>query len=153
MALTSRQTTLFLLCISAYPDLNPAYTVVMNPRVRPPGLEVGGVGYWDPNGLAWQHLGNALWDVLAVMWWTLVGGLVAAGACWYVGESIYAEWARVHPPPRLRFLAERRLRRDLARGLADLEEYLREHDPAHVNDGPARHGRSRTWRRQGWRRP
>lgn len=35
---------------------------------------------------------------------------------------------RPHPPPRLRFLAERRLRRDLARGLADLEKYLGERE-------------------------
>src|SRR3546814_12583817 len=34
------------------------------------------------------------------------------------GESIYGEWARVHPRPRLRFLAERKLRPALARGLA-----------------------------------
>src|SRR3546814_8826411 len=126
----------------------PACMVIMNHRVRPLGLEVGGVRYWDPNGPAWQHMGDALWDVLAVVWWTLVGGLVAAGACWYVGESIYGEWARVHPRPRLRFLAERKLRRDLARGLADLEEYLREHDPAQVNGKPASHGQSRSEERR-----
>jgi hypothetical protein len=46
-----------------------------------------------------------------------------------VGQSIYGEWVREHPAPRVRFLAERRLRRDLDRGVADLEEYLRERDP------------------------
>lgn len=113
-------------------------------------LEVGEVRYWNLNGLAWQHLATALCDVLAVVWWTLVAGLVAYGGCWYVGRLVYGEWVREHPPPRLRFLAERRLRRDLARGLADLEAYLSERDPVHVNE--TRPGRVRTWSRQVWRR-
>ncbi|HEY0891381.1 MAG TPA: hypothetical protein VGE38_17420 [Nocardioides sp.] len=103
--------------------------------------------YGDPFGLAWQHLANALVDLLAVVWWTLLAGSVAFGACWCMGQFMYTEWVRDHPPPRPRFLAERRLRRDIARGLGDLEEYLRQRDPAHLKDGPARPGRSRTWRR------
>ena len=116
-------------------------------------LEVRDVRYWDLNGLAWQQLANALGDALALLWWSLVAGLVAFGGCWYLGRFIYAEWVREHPPPRLRFLAERRLRRDLARGLADLEEYLRERDPAHVNhEDPRRPSQSRTRWRQARRR-
>jgi hypothetical protein len=111
------------------------------------------VRYGNPYGPAWQQLGNALWDVLAVVWWTLVVGSVAFGASWCVGHFMYTEWVRDHPAPRVRFFAERRLRRDIARGLGDLEEYLRERDPAHLNDGPARSGPSRTWRRRGWHRP
>lgn len=109
--------------------------------------------YWDPNGLAWQQLGNALWDAVAVVWWTLMAGCVAIGGCWYMGQFVYAEWDRKHPPPRLRFFAERRLRRDLARGLADLEEYLGEHEPEHLNDGrpPRQPGQPR--RRKARRRP
>lgn len=91
--------------------------------------------YLDLNGLAWQQLGNALSDALAVVWWTLVAGFAASGACWSMGQFAYTQWVRDHPPPRLRFLAERRLRRDIARGLADLAEYLGEQDPAHLNDG------------------
>lgn len=118
-----------------------------------PLLEVGEVRYPDMNGLAWQQLANALWDVLAVVWWTVVAGLVAYGACWCVGQFIYGEWIREHRPPRLRFLAERRLRRDIVRGVAEVERYLRDCDPAHVNDQPTRTGRPRTGRRRGWRRP
>ena len=121
------------------------------PRVRPPRLEVGEVRYGNPYGPAWQQLGNALWDVLAVVWWTLVAGSVAFGACWCMGQFMYMEWVREHPPPRLRFFAERRLRQDIARGLGDLEDYLRKCDPVHLDDRPARAGRSRTWR--GWCRP
>lgn len=114
-------------------------------------LEVGDLRYWDLN--AWQQLGNALLDALALLWWTLVAGLVAFGGCWYLGRFMYAEWVREHPPPRLRFHAERRLRRDLDRGLADLEEYLGERDPARLNHGdPRRPGQSLTWRRQARRR-
>lgn len=109
--------------------------------------------YGDPYGLAWQQLGNALLDLLAVVWWTLVAGSVAFGACWCMGQFMYTGWVREHPPPRLRFFAERRLRRDIARGLGDLEEYLRERDPAHLNDQPARPGRPRTRRRRGSHRP
>jgi hypothetical protein len=119
----------------------------------PPGVEVSEVRYGDPYGLAWQQLGNALWDVLAVLWWTLAAGSVAFGACWYMGTFAYTEWVREHPAPHLRFLAERRLRRDIARGLWALEEHLREQDPARVDDGPARPGRSWTWRRRGSYRP
>lgn len=107
--------------------------------------------YRDPYGLAWQQLGNALWDVLAVAWWMLVAASVAFGACWCMGQFMYMEWVREHPPPRLRFFAERRLRQDIARGLGDLEDYLRKCDPVHLDDRPARAGRSRTWR--GWCRP
>lgn len=107
-----------------------------------PELEVGDVRYWDLNGLTWQ-----LWDVLALLCWMLVAGLVAFGGCWCVGQFMYAAWVRRHPAPRLRFLTERRLRRDLARGLAELEEYLRERDPGHGHAvRPVRPRRSRTWR-------
>ena len=102
--------------------------------------------YSGLSGPAWQPMANALLDVLAAMWWTFVAGLVVSGGCWYLGRSIYGEWVREHPPPRFRFGAERRLRRDFTRGLADLEEYVHEHDPAHVNTGPEDPGRPRTWR-------
>ena len=122
--------------------------------VRPQGLEVGELSYWDLNGLAGQQLANMLCDVLAVLSWVLVAGVVASGACWYVGQFIHDEWVREHPPPSFGFLAERRLRSEVARGFADLEDYLHELDPTHANDGPARSRRSRTRRRrQGWRRP
>lgn len=111
------------------------------------------MGYWDLNGLAWQQLGNAIWDVFAVLWWMFVACLAAAGGCWCVGQFMYGEWVREHPPPRPRFFAERRLRRDLARGLADIGDYLTERDPAHVIDKPPRPNRSRTRSRQGWHRP
>lgn len=110
------------------------------------------MSYWDLHGPAWQPLANALWDVLAVLWWTLVAGLIAWGGCCYAGRFIYGEWVREHPPPHLRFLAERRLRRDLVRGVAEIEEYLRERDPAHPNGRSARPGRTRAGRRHGWRR-
>jgi hypothetical protein len=123
------------------------------PLVRPPRLEVGRVRDWDLHGTAWQQLENALCDVGAVVWWTLVAGSVAFGACWCMGQFMYTDWVRDHPAPRLRFFDERRLRRDVARGLVDLEDYLRERDPTHLDDGPARSGRSRTRRRRGWHRP
>ena len=105
------------------------------------------------NGLVARQLANALWDAVALAWWTLVAGCVAFGGCWYMGQFVYADWARDHPPPRLRFLAERRLGREFAQGLADLEDYLLELDPTRVHDAPAPPGRSWTWRQQGWRRP
>jgi hypothetical protein len=110
------------------------------------------VRFWDLNGSPWQQVANAVWDVLAVVWWMIVAGLVACGACWFVGQFIYGEWIRENRPPRLRFLAERRLRRDLVRGVAEIEDYLRERDPAHINDKPARPGRPWAGRHRGWRR-
>jgi len=80
------------------------------------------------NALAWQQLWYAWLDVALYLCWWFVGGLVAIGGCWYMGQLVYTEWVLEHPPPRLRFLAERRLRRDLARGLADLEKYLGERE-------------------------
>jgi len=111
------------------------------------------VSYWDPDAVAWQQMGNLLWDVLALLCWTLVAGLVAFGGCWYMGQFVYMAWLREHPPPRLRFFAERRLRRDMVRGLADLEKYLRERDPARVDVGRRPlSGQSRAWRRRARRR-
>jgi hypothetical protein len=112
-------------------------------------LEVSDVSYPGPNVPAWQQLGSALWEVLAVVGWTLIAGLIATGGCWYLGQFLYTDWVREHPPPRLRFLAERRLRRDFAHGFSDLEKYLREGDPARASDRAARPGRSWTWRHQG----
>lgn len=109
--------------------------------------------YWDPNGLAWQQLANALWDVLDFLRWTLMAGLIASGAAWTGGQFLYGDWVREHPPPHLRLLAQQRLRRHIGRGLADLEEYLRERDPGHGHDRPARRGRSQTPSRHEWRRP
>ena len=107
------------------------------------------MSYPGPNGPAWQQVGSALWEVLAVLGWTLVAGLIASGGCWCLGQFVYTEWVREHPPPRPRFLAERRVRRYVARGLNDLDQYLRECDPARVRYGAARPGRSRTRKRQG----
>lgn len=140
--------TLFLLCISAYGGLCRCAGVIAIPGF---GATPGGeeVRYGDPYGLAWQQLGNALLDLLTVVWWALVAGSVAFGACWFMGQCMYTGWRRDHPPPRLRFFAEGRLRRDIARGLGDIEEYLRQRDPAHLNDEPAPPGRSRTRSRRG----
>jgi hypothetical protein len=80
------------------------------------------------NALAWQQLWYAWLDVARYLVWWFVGGLVAFGGCWYMGQLVYTEWVREHPPPRLRFLAECRLRRDFGRGLADLEKYLGERE-------------------------
>lgn len=121
--------------------------------VRPTRLEVCEVTPWDSSGLAWHQLGNALWDVLAVVWWTLVAGCIALGGAWYMSQFVYADWSREHPPPHLRFLAERGVRRELARGLADLEAYLAEHDPTPIPDTPRPSGTSRPRRYHGWRRP
>lgn len=129
-----------------------AFEVIVTPGPAD-RVEVGEVRYGDPYGLAWHQLGNALWDVLSVLGWMLVAGSVAVGACWCMGQFMYSEWVREHPPPRLRFFAERSLRRDVARGLGDLEEYLRERDPAHLDDTAARAGRTRAWRRRGRRSP
>lgn len=110
------------------------------------------MNHGDVQVLAWQQLGYALWDVLAVVCWTLVAGSVAFGACWCTGQFMYTSWVREHPPPRLRFFAECRMRRDIARGLGDLEEYLRERAPAHPDDRPTRRSLARNGRRRGWRR-
>lgn len=122
--------------------------VIVRPG-SPLGVEVNEVRYGDPYGPAWQQLGSALWDALAVVLWTLVAGSIAFGSCWFMGQFMYTAWVREHPPPRLRFVAERKLRRDIARGLGDLEEYLRERGPACPHDVPSRPARFRTWRRPG----
>lgn len=112
----------------------------------PPPRQRVAVRYVEMNALAWQQLWYTWLELVSYLLWWLMGGLVALGGCYYVGQLVYMDWVRENPPPRIRFLAERRLRRDLARGLADLEEYLYEQDPAHVMDGRPRQP-SRHWSR------
>jgi hypothetical protein len=82
--------------------------------------------YVDLNGLGWRHLAEAFLDVTRYLLWWLMGGLVACGSWWCVGAGaeIYQNWVRETPAPRVRLVAELRLRREARRGCRALEKYL-----------------------------
>lgn len=80
--------------------------------------------YVDLSGVGWHQLAEALLDVTRYLLWWLMGGLVACGSWWYVGAEVYQNWVRETPAPRVRLVAELRLRRDVRRGCRALEKYL-----------------------------
>lgn len=67
-----------------------------------------------------RHALDVTWYLL---WW-LMGGLVACGSWWYGSAEAYQNWVRETPAPRVRLVAELRLRRDVRRGCRALEKYL-----------------------------
>jgi len=76
----------------------------------------------DPFGVS--HLATAVADLVRYLSWFVVGSLVAGGAVWCAGHRAYQGWADEHPSPRSRTRAEWRLRREVARGIAELETCL-----------------------------
>lgn len=69
-------------------------------------------------------LACAVADLIRYLAWLVTGGLVAAGAVWCAGYGAYQGWADEHPSPRMRSRADWRLRREVTRGIAELETYL-----------------------------
>ena len=78
--------------------------------------------WMDPFGVS--YLATAVADVIRYLSWFVMGSLVAGGAVWCAGCGAYQGWADEHPWPRIRTRAEWRLRREAARGIAELETYL-----------------------------
>lgn len=75
-------------------------------------------------GYGWQPLADALGDLLLYAFWFLAGGAVAIGACWYGGYEGYRAWRELEHES-LRRRHERRIEKETARGLVQLEEFLR----------------------------
>ena len=74
---------------------------------------------------------------LVRLWlWYAARGLVASGAAWCGGYSYFT--AVPQDPPRPRACRERQLRRELARGLAEIEDYLGAQRPVPGRRGPRR---------------
>jgi hypothetical protein len=84
----------------------------------------------DPFGVGF--LATAAADLVRYVTWFVTGGLVAAGAVQCAGYRAYQGWADEHPSPRIRTRADWRLRREVTRGIAELEGYL----AARVDVGP-----------------
>jgi hypothetical protein len=80
--------------------------------------------YADLHGIGWQQMGYALIDLTRYFLWWCMGGLVACGSGWCAGQLMYTEWVRDTPAPRIRLFAELRLRREVARGLVTMEDFL-----------------------------
>ena len=78
--------------------------------------------WMDPFGVS--YLATAVADLVRYLSWFVVGSLVAGGAVWCAGYGAYQDWADEHPSPRIRTRAEWRLRREVSRGIAELETYL-----------------------------
>lgn len=89
-----------------------------------------------------RHATCALVNVLRYLLWSLMSGLVAAGASRCGDFDVYTAWKRSGPPaPRCRFEA-REVTRDAARGIAEIEEFLAAHRqaPNRADDRPKRRG-------------
>jgi hypothetical protein len=108
--------------------------------------------------LSWRDLALLLVDLGRLVLWCLAAGLVGLGSGCCAGRFSALDWMRTNPAPRVRLLAELRLRRLVARGLGDLTASLeadagREAGPRprpdHVGRRSPRHG----WQRDGSRRP
>lgn len=84
----------------------------------------------DPFGVS--YLATVVVDLIRYVTWFVTGSLVAAGAVWCAGYGAYQGWADDHPSPRIRTVAEWRLRREVTRGITQLESYL----AARVDVGP-----------------
>lgn len=77
---------------------------------------------------AWQALADRLADAAWYAMWSLYGGLVAAGSCWcfgYCGYRAWQEWDR----DWLRRREQRRIDREVARGLRQVEQFLQHQTP------------------------
>jgi hypothetical protein len=106
----------------------------------------------DLQGLRWRDLALALVDLGRLVLWCVVAGLIGVGSGCCAGRVSAPDWMRANPPPRLRLVAELRLRHQAARGLRKLTEYLDEESAAapDVRRSPERIGRRPS--RQSWHR-
>lgn len=103
-------------------------------------------------GPVWQRLADLLCDVVWHAVWWLYGGMVAFGSCWWIGYGGYRawqEWDRDWLQRREERRASR-IDRDVARGLREVEEFLRLQCPAPVS---GLHGEKRPKVPRGHRRP
>lgn len=78
---------------------------------------------------AWQALADLLADAAWYAMWFLYGGLVAFGSCWclgYGGYRAWQEWDR----DWLRRREQRRIDREVTRGLRQVEDFLQHQTPA-----------------------
>jgi len=76
-------------------------------------------------GYGWQPLADALVDLVWYACLYLTGGAVAIGACMYGGHEAYRAW-QDWERDSLRRRQERRIERETARGLVQLEEFLQD---------------------------
>jgi hypothetical protein len=78
---------------------------------------------------AWQALADRLADAAWHAMWFLYGGLVAFGSCWCFGCGAYGVWQE-WDRDWLRRRGQRRIDREVARGLRQVEEFLQQQTPA-----------------------
>ena len=77
-----------------------------------------------------RHATCALVNLLRYLLWSLMSGLIAAGASRCGDYDVYAAWKKAGPPtPRCRFEG-RGVARDAALGIAEIEEFLAAHRPS-----------------------
>lgn len=76
------------------------------------------------NWLGRHDLAEAFFDLTRYLLWWVVGGLVACGSWSCGGVEVYHNWVREFPAPRVRLVAELRLRREARQGCRALEKYL-----------------------------
>ncbi|GAB2727495.1 hypothetical protein GCM10027273_02840 [Nocardioides pakistanensis] len=103
-------------------------------------------------GPVWQPMADLLSDVVWHAAWWLYGGMVAFGSCWWFGCGGYREWQQWERDWLERREQRRRSRidRDIARGLREIEEFLRLRCSPPVNEP---HGGTRPRVRRGHGRP
>jgi hypothetical protein len=107
-------------------------------------------------GLSWRDLALVLVDLGRLVLWCLIAGLVGLGSGCCAGRFSPLDWMRANPAPRLRLVAELRLRREVARGLGELTAYLEKDAVRGVGPRPDHVGRRslrHAWQRDGSRRP